>query len=61
MKFELRKNITTPKDHNQVNFRIKDEKLLAAFKKAQVDSNKSVASLVQEMMEHCLKDAGYLK
>jgi len=61
VKFELRKNVVTPKDHNQVYFRIKDEKVLSAWRKAQQDSNKTAASLAQEMIEHCLKEAGYLK
>ncbi len=61
MKFELKKNVVDIKAHNQVNFRIKDAEVLKAFKQAQADSNSTVAELVQKMIVHCLKDAGYLK
>lgn len=46
---------------NQVYFRIREQETLDAFKKACHDSGKSAAELAQDMIKHCLKDAGYLK
>jgi len=60
MKFEIKKNVVDIKEGNQIYFRIKDAKTLAAFKKAQLDANKKAAELAQEMITHCLKEAGYL-
>lgn len=61
MKFEIKKNVVAPNEGNQIFFRIKEKHVLEAFKKAQRDSNKRAAELAQEMVIHCLKEAGYLK
>lgn len=62
MKFEIKQ---VAKDNalnkNTVLVRITSQEYLDAFRKATQDSGKSAGKLAEEMLVHCLKEAGYLK
>lgn len=59
-KFKIKKAATNTTKGNQIFLRINNQETLDAFNKALADSGKSAAKLTEEMIEHCLKDAGYL-
>lgn len=60
-KFKIKKATVNPVKGNQIFLRITNQETLEAFNSALRDSGKTVAKLAEEMIIHCLKDAGYLK
>lgn len=58
MKFKIAKK---DKTNYQIAFILTDIRTVAAFKKAASDMGAGKSTLLRKMVEHCLKEAGYLE